>query len=97
MSLTKETLFTDFIIQNMSSGDVLYFKKPNVNSFSIIQELKYEEVPVIGRMDPITNYSNTTKKYTFDILQQFNEKDNRNLFLIKSEGTDSSQIDSVFN
>lgn len=96
MSTTKEQLFTDFIIQNMSSGDVLYFKKPNVNSFSIVQELKYEESAVVGRMDPITNYINTTKKYTFDILQQFNEKDNRNLFLIKSKGTDSSEIDNVF-
>ena len=79
--------YNNVIIQNLSSGGILAFSRPNVSDFKIIQELKYEETSVVGRMDPIINYANTKKTYTIKLVQNFDQSENQNLFFKQGPAT----------
>lgn len=72
--------YNNVIIQNLSSGDILAFKRSNVKDFKVIQDLKYEETSVVGRMDPIINYVNTKKTYAISLTQNFDQSKGENLF-----------------
>jgi hypothetical protein len=66
--------YNNIVIQNLSSGVTLNFKQANIENLKIIQDLKYEETSVVGRMDPIINYTNTKKAYNISILQNFDAR-----------------------
>jgi len=58
---------TTIQIMNLSSGAFISLKQVNIANLNLIQDLNWDSVDVIGRMNGIKNYKNTTRKKSFDI------------------------------
>lgn len=55
-------------IMNLSSGGILYFgENTKISEVNLKYDLKWDTTEVIGRMNGIKNYSNTTKTRSFNI------------------------------
>jgi len=49
-------------IQNLSSGDIVFFENVFISSYSFKKNLQWDTTNVIGRMDPIKTFKNTESK-----------------------------------
>jgi len=58
---------TDIQIMNLSSGAFISLKGVSISNLNLVQDLNWDSVDVIGRMNGIKNYKNTTRKRNFDI------------------------------
>lgn len=58
---------TDIQIMNLSNGAFISLKEVSIASLNLTQQLNWDSVDVIGRMNGIKNYKNTTRKRSFEI------------------------------
>lgn len=74
---------TDVQIMNLSSGAFISLKGVSISSLNLTQQLNWDSVDVIGRMNGIKNYKNTTRKRSFEI--KTNKDSNSFIYSPKSE------------
>ena len=58
---------TDIQIMNLSNGAFISLKEVSIASLNLTHQLNWDSVDVIGRMNGIKNYKNTTRKRSFEI------------------------------
>ena len=74
---------TDVQIMNLSSGAFISLRGISISSLNLTQQLNWDSVDVIGRMNGIKNYKNTTRKRSFEI--KTNKDSNSFIYSPKSE------------